>query len=111
MVDGLVSKRLKADPGAPAGGAILAYERRKWPRGAARENDFALLSATGKPFWGNCGCRRKGILADNSSDCPVTSTSGETASGGCMDLAMAMAGTLFGMFAASTVYFFYKLER
>jgi len=28
-----------------------------------------------------------------------------------MDLAMAMAVTLFGMFAASTVYFFYKLER
>ncbi|MBB4511936.1 biopolymer transport protein ExbB/TolQ [Paraburkholderia fungorum] len=28
-----------------------------------------------------------------------------------MDLAMAMGLTLFGMFAASTVYFFYKLER
>lgn len=36
---------------------------------------------------------------------------GETGSGGMMDLAMAMGVALFGMFAASTVYFFYKLER
>jgi len=28
-----------------------------------------------------------------------------------MDLAMAMGVALFGMFTASTVYFFYKLER
>jgi len=28
-----------------------------------------------------------------------------------MDLAMAMGVALFGMFAASTAYFFYKLER
>jgi len=28
-----------------------------------------------------------------------------------MDLAMAMGVTLFGMFAGSTVYFFYKLAR
>jgi len=28
-----------------------------------------------------------------------------------MDLAMAMGVALFGMFAVSTVYFFYKLER
>ncbi|MDR6480842.1 UNVERIFIED_ORG: hypothetical protein ABIC72_001907 [Burkholderia sp. 1988] len=28
-----------------------------------------------------------------------------------MDLAMAMGVALFGMFAASTVYFFYQLER
>ncbi|WGS48850.1 UDP pyrophosphate phosphatase [Paraburkholderia sp. D15] len=35
----------------------------------------------------------------------------ESASGGVMDLAMAMGVALFGMFAASTVYFFYKLER
>jgi len=28
-----------------------------------------------------------------------------------MDLAMAMGVSLFGMFTASTVYFFYKLER
>ncbi|NYH13212.1 UDP pyrophosphate phosphatase [Paraburkholderia bryophila] len=33
------------------------------------------------------------------------------AQGGTMDLAMAMGVALFGMFAASTVYFFYKLER
>jgi hypothetical protein len=36
---------------------------------------------------------------------------GETGSGGIMDLAMAMGVALFGMFALSTVYFFYKLER
>jgi hypothetical protein len=36
---------------------------------------------------------------------------GETGSGGTMDLAMAMGVALFGMFAVSTVYFFYKLER
>ncbi|PQV51819.1 hypothetical protein B0G83_10427 [Paraburkholderia sp. BL21I4N1] len=34
-----------------------------------------------------------------------------TCSGGTMDLAMAMGVALFGMFAASTVYFFYKIER
>jgi len=28
-----------------------------------------------------------------------------------MDLAMAMAVALFGMFAVSTVYFFHQLER
>jgi hypothetical protein len=111
MVDGLMSKRLKAEARRPGSGAILACERWTLPRGAARENDFALLSATGKPFSGNCGCRRKAILADNSSDCSELRRPGETASGGCMDLAMAMAVTLFGMFAASTVYFFYKLER
>ncbi|MGF6534366.1 MULTISPECIES: hypothetical protein [Paraburkholderia] len=37
--------------------------------------------------------------------------SGRTTSGGLMDLAMAMGVALFGMFAASTVYFFYKLDR
>jgi hypothetical protein len=36
---------------------------------------------------------------------------GEVGSGGVMDLAMAMGVALFGMFAASTVYFFHKLER
>jgi hypothetical protein len=35
---------------------------------------------------------------------------GLTDRGGVMDLAMAMGVALFGMFAASTVYFFYKLE-
>lgn len=74
-------------------------------------DDFALLCATGKPFSGNCGCRRCVILADNGLDCPVTSTTGRDCSGGFMDLAMAMGVALFGMFAASTVYFFYKLER
>ncbi|CAE6696837.1 hypothetical protein R69927_03420 [Paraburkholderia domus] len=77
----------------------------------SRENDFALLYATGKPFSGNCGCRRSSVLADN----PLTARSfrrpGEIRSGGVMDLAMAMGVALFGMFAASTVYFFYKLER
>jgi hypothetical protein len=36
---------------------------------------------------------------------------GLTDRGGVMDLAMAMGVALFGMFAASTVYFFYKLDR
>jgi hypothetical protein len=76
MVDQLMSKRLKAEARQPAGAAMLACERWNLPRGATRENDFALLSATGKPFWGNCGCRRKAIVADNSSDCPATSTTG-----------------------------------
>jgi hypothetical protein len=31
--------------------------------------------------------------------------------GGCMDLAMAMGIALFGMFAGSTVLFFYQLAR
>ncbi|MFM0628790.1 hypothetical protein [Paraburkholderia xenovorans] len=69
MVDGLMSKGLKAEARRPGSGAILVCERRNLPAGATRENDFALLSATGKPFSGNCGCRRKAILADNSSDC------------------------------------------
>jgi hypothetical protein len=32
-------------------------------------------------------------------------------SGGCMDLAMAMGLALFGMFAGSTVLFFYRIVR
>jgi hypothetical protein len=51
------------------------------------------------------------VVADNPSHCPVTSTAGRDRSGGVMDLAMAMGVALFGMFTASTVYFFYKLER
>jgi hypothetical protein len=74
-------------------------------------DDFALLYATGKPFSGNCGCRKRPIVADNPSHCPVMSTAGRDRSGGVMDLAMAMGVALFGMFTASTVYFFYKLER
>jgi hypothetical protein len=31
--------------------------------------------------------------------------------GGRMDLAMAMGVALFGMFAGSTIYFFYKVAR
>jgi hypothetical protein len=41
----------------------------------------------------------------------VTFAAGRDRSGGSMDLAMAMGVALFGMFTASTVYFFYKLER
>ncbi|MFM0337782.1 UDP pyrophosphate phosphatase [Paraburkholderia fungorum] len=41
----------------------------------------------------------------------MSSTAGRERSGGFMDLAMAMGVALFGMFAASTVYFFYTLER
>jgi hypothetical protein len=76
-----------------------------------RNDDFALLYATGKPFSGNCGCRKQAIVVDNPSHCPVISTAGRDRSGGVMDLAMAMGVALFGMFTASTAYFFYKLER
>jgi hypothetical protein len=40
------------------------------------------------------------------------STGGPTVqNGGRMDLAMAMGVALLGMFAGSTIYFFYKVER
>lgn len=51
------------------------------------------------------------ILVDNPLTARSLQRSGEIGSGGFMDLAMAMGVALFGMFAASTVYFFYKLER
>lgn len=38
-------------------------------------------------------------------------TPGEIVQGGVMDLAMAMGVALFGMFGASTVYFFRMLKR
>jgi hypothetical protein len=76
-----------------------------------READFALLWATGKPFSGNCGFAKPESLpiilpVARSSELP-----GSPDRGGVMDLAMAMGVALFGMFAASTIYFFYKLER
>jgi hypothetical protein len=81
------------------------------PHNGSRNNDFALLCATGKPFSGNCGCRSSTILVDNPLTARLLQQPGEIGSGGFMDLAMAMGVALFGMFAASTVYFFYKLER
>jgi hypothetical protein len=56
--------------------------------------------------------RETGKLADNPPGCPAIcfEPPGRTDCGGMMDLAMAMGVALFGMFAASTVYFFYKLE-
>jgi hypothetical protein len=81
------------------------------PHDNSRENDFALLCATGKPFWGNCGCRRSTIFTDNPRTARSLQRPGEIGSGGFMDLAMAMGVVLFGMFGVSTVYFFYKLER
>ncbi|WP_152530814.1 hypothetical protein [Paraburkholderia dilworthii] len=91
--------------------AALGSNASEKPGSVGRSDDFALLCATGKPFSGNCGCRKQAIVADNSSHCPVIFTAGRDRSGGVMDLAMAMGVTLFGMFTASTVYFFYKLER
>ena len=84
---------------------------RTTPRNGSRSNDFALLCATGKPFSGNCGCPGSTILVDNPLTARPLQRPGEIGSGGFMDLAMAMGVALFGMFAASTVYFFYKLER
>lgn len=78
---------------------------------SSRSNDFALLCATGKPFSGNCGWPGSTILVDNPLTARSLQPPGEIGSGGFMDLAMAMGVALFGMFAASTVYFFYKLER
>jgi hypothetical protein len=75
-----------------------------------READFALLCATGKPFWGNCGFAEPVSLPIIRRTARSFQPPGNTDSGGVMDLAMAMGVALFGMFAASTVYFFYKLE-
>ena len=111
MVDGPMSKvegRIEAVSKAACAGVAGFRHGRSI---VAREKDFALLYATGKPFPGNCGCRTSAIFADNARDCPVTPTAGQVSSGGVMDLAMAMGVALFGMFAASTVYFFHKLDR
>ena len=46
--------------------------------------------------------------------CPVARSlllPGWQVSGGIMDLAMAMGVALFGMFTASTIYFFYQIAR
>jgi hypothetical protein len=80
-------------------------------RRAQRNRDFALLCATGKPFPGNCGCRESANLTDNPPERPVNSTPGRIGSGGIMDLATAMAVALFGIFTASTYYFFHSLKR
>jgi hypothetical protein len=73
------------------------------------------------PWWGNRGfCPRRG-LADNSRSRPLSvrwaaflvhaSARAAPRQGRCMDLAMAMGLALFGMFAGSTVLFFYRLGR
>ncbi|RZF29571.1 hypothetical protein EVC45_12220 [Paraburkholderia sp. UYCP14C] len=80
-------------------------------RHARRNRDFALLYATGKPFPGNCGCRKSANPNDNPSARPVNPTPGRIGSGGIMDLAMAMAVALFGIFTASTYFFFHSLKR
>ncbi|WP_157447875.1 hypothetical protein [Paraburkholderia ginsengiterrae] len=73
MVDGLMDKEVDGGSSTPqACHARVALRRSQ----AARKIDFALLSATGKPFWGNCGCRGTAILADNPFDYPVISTTG-----------------------------------
>ncbi|MBC8729256.1 hypothetical protein F6X39_13315 [Paraburkholderia sp. UCT2] len=88
---------------------VLRHSRRQ--RLARRNRDFALLCATGKPFPGNCGCRKRANPIDNPSERPVHPTPGRIGSGGIMDLAMAMAVGLFGIFTASTYYFFHSLKR
>ncbi|NML29619.1 hypothetical protein [Paraburkholderia antibiotica] len=77
----------------------------------AGNRDFALLCATGKPFSGNCEFLNKANLADNLSERSVNPTPGELEQEGVMDLAMAMGVALFGMFTASTYYFFHSLKR
>ena len=111
MVDGLMSK-VEGRSEAVSKAACAGVEGLRHGRAiVAREKDFALLCATGKPFPGNCGCRTSVSFADNVRDRTVTPTTGQVSSGGVMDLAMAMGVALFGMFAASTVYFFLKLDR
>jgi hypothetical protein len=73
--------------------------------------DFAPVWPTGKPFPGNYGFARPVSLTIIRPTARSFNLSGRTTSGGLMDLAMAMGVALFGMFAASTVYFFYKLDR
>ncbi|RFU46614.1 hypothetical protein D0B32_16490 [Paraburkholderia sp. DHOC27] len=75
-----------------------------------READFAPLYATGKPFWGNCGFAKAVEVTIILRVARWFELSGLTDRGGVMDLAMAMGVALFGMFAVSTVYFFYKLD-
>ncbi|MFM0072251.1 hypothetical protein PQQ86_13885 [Paraburkholderia sediminicola] len=111
MVDGLVDKgwvRFKRELSAAR---TRGVNGRTAPHDGSRSNDFALLCATGKPFSGNCGWPGSTILVDNPLTARPLQRPGEIGSGGFMDLAMAMGVALFGMFAASTVYFFYKLER
>jgi hypothetical protein len=111
MVDGLMSKRLKADAGGPETGP-------SWPASVgiscAALRERMILRCF--PLRGNPSGEIAGVAA-RSSLLIIRQTArqlrlpGETASGGSMDLAMAMGVALFGMFAASTFYFFHKLGR
>ncbi|ACC70090.1 hypothetical protein PPMP20_20625 [Paraburkholderia phymatum] len=77
----------------------------------ATNADFAPLYATGKPFWGNCGCYRTVGAIDNVLEDRLRPDAITRFLGGAMDLAMAMSVALFGMFTGSTIYFFYKFAR
>jgi len=80
-------------------------------RHARRNSDFALLYATGKPFSGNCGGSESANLTHNLPVVRSSSSRARLAQEGVMDLAMAMAVGLFGIFTASTYYFFHSLKR
>jgi hypothetical protein len=87
---------------------LLIQERRDEGTACRR---FCAALRYGETLLGKLRVRVTGQLADNSDECPAFQPLGPTDSGGAMDLATAMAVALFGMFAGSTVYFFYKLER
>jgi hypothetical protein len=76
---------------------------------AARARFCAALSY-GETLLGKLRVRETYPHADNPSVARSREPPGPTDCGGVMDLAMAMGVALFGMFAASTIYFFYKLE-
>ncbi|MPW17039.1 hypothetical protein GCT13_08860 [Paraburkholderia sp. CNPSo 3157] len=85
--------------------------RARFRRSGAANADFAPLWATGKPFWGNCGCYRTVGAINNVYSDGQPSIANTRFLGGAMDLAMAMSVALFGMFTGSTIYFFYKFTR
>ncbi len=86
-----------------------------WKRGPRQKRrhgiDFALLWATGKPFSGNYGFAPLVSVTIIRLTARPFQRRARPTSGGVMDLAMAMGMALFSMFAVSTVYFFYHLER
>jgi hypothetical protein len=92
------------------GGLVKSSGIDKLRRTPARGRFCAALGY-GETLLGKLRVRETGKHADN----PAIARSfepppGSTERGGIMDLAMAMAVALFGMFAVSTIYFFYKLE-
>jgi hypothetical protein len=99
----------------------------------AATRDCASGSSREKPCWGNCRLPGLRGAAHNGVACgyfvlfsrsaagrllpvplgrsPSAEASIANRSGASMDLAMAMGLSLFGIFAGSTVFFFYRLPR